>query len=110
MNDRERLLAKIRSENEEESVFERDSSRISWTVGSIVGVAIAVFVFLFELIICGRQNYGLFLVVTAIMSVKFFIEAIKNKDRESIIFAVAGGVAFLLVTVLYVLAFLYGEI
>ncbi len=104
MTDREKMLQKIRRENEESASFEVEVSRVSWTVGAMVGLAIAALIFLFEYLILGSYNFGVFLTILSVLSVKFVIKAVKEKTAEYITLAILFSIMFIMVAVIYFLS------
>ena len=104
MTNREKMLQKIRRENEESASFEVEVSRVSWTIGAMVGLAIAAIVFLFEYFILGSYNFGVFLTILSVLSVKFVIKAVKEKTAEYITLAIFFSIMFILIAVIYFLS------
>ena len=104
MTDREKMLQKIRRENEESASFEVEVSRVSWTVGAMVGLAIAALIFLFEYLILASYNFGVFLTILSVLSVKFVIKAAKEKTAEYIMLGFLFSIMFIMVVIIYFLS------
>lgn len=102
------LLEKIKQSNLEDSSFEEEADRKSWTLGAIIGVALAIIAFLLELILWGEYNFGIFTVISAVFSFKFLAEYKFSKSREALVYGILFFIVFVAVAVCYCLSLCYG--
>ena len=102
------LLEKIQQSNLEDSSFEAEAGRKSWTFGAIIGVALAIIAFLLELILWGEYNFGIFIVITAIFAFKFLAEYKFSNSKRALAYGISFLTIFVAVTVCYCLSLCYG--
>ena len=107
MNKKE-LLDLIREENEENEPFEKEVSSFSWKIGAIVALGLSLVIYYLEWFFWGNHNYGLFISIVSLLAVKFTIKAMKIKTMSSIVYAIILFTIFVLITVVYIHAFING--
>ena len=105
---KEELLKKIREENEENEPFEKEASLSSWKIGAIVAVGLSLVIYYLEWLFWGNHNYGLFLSFISIIAVKSAIKAAKLKTISSIVYAIISSTLFVILTIVYIIAFMNG--
>lgn len=108
---REELLAKIKEENEYDyDPYEVEVDKIGWKIAAIGASVIALLSFLAELILFGKYNFGVYLVLVSMLGFKFAVQAFKFKNTFDIVIAAVMGVLFLALLVVYVISLFFGGI
>lgn len=102
------ILEKIKAENEGCDPYEAEISKFSWKIAAIFALTVATIIFLVELAIDGKYNFGIYCVMLSAFSVKFLAKAIKTHKMADIIYAVVFSALFLLMLVVYSIAFYNG--
>ena len=105
---KEEFLKTIREENEENEPYENEISAFSWKIGAIFALGLSLIIYYLEWFFWGNHNYGLFLAILSILAVKFAIKAKKIKSISSIVYAVIFSTFFIVLTIVYVVAFING--
>ena len=105
---KEEFLKIIRKENEENEPYEKEISAFSWKIGAIVALGLSLVIYYLEWLFWGNHNYGLFISIVSILAVKFTIKVKKIKNVASIVYAVIFSACFIVLTVMYIIAFING--
>lgn len=105
---KEEFLKMIREENQVTEPYEKEISALTWKIGAIVAVALSFVLYYLEWLVWGNHNYGLFISILSILAVKFTTKSIKVKTVSSIINAIIFSVFFIILTTVYIIAFING--
>ena len=105
---KEEFLKMIREENEEKEPYENEISAFSWKIGAIVALGLSFVIYYLEWLFWGNHNYGLFMSIVSVLAVKFAIKAVKIKTVSSIVYAIIFSAFFVIITIVYIIAFING--
>ena len=105
---REEFLELLKAENEDNEPYEAETSRLGWKIGAISALAIAICVFLLELVIWGKYNLGVFMVLVTMVGVSTVVQAFKIKQPTNVILAVVYAALLLVLVIMYAFAICYG--
>jgi len=105
---REDLLKKIKEENETSEPYEVEINRLGWKIGAIGSLVAAMLTFLLELMLWGKYNIGVYIVLLTMLSLTLTVQSVKLKSVFNLVMAIICTVLLLVLIVTYAFALNYG--
>ncbi|MFT3984148.1 MAG: DUF6442 family protein [Lachnospiraceae bacterium] len=84
---KEEVLAKSRSENKEQDLYEKEVMIKAGNAAAITAAIVASIFFIIQILVGLGMNYGLYAIVFAILTAGFIVKSIYLKRRHEIIVA-----------------------
>jgi len=107
---KDELLKRLKEENELNDPYEKETSQLGWTIGSIGAITCAIVIFFLELLLWGKYNFGVFIVLTAMLGLSYTIRSIRIKNLFNIVMATVFGLGFIASVIIYAFMLCYGWI
>ena len=85
---KEEILKKSRKENANADLYGKEVSDKSFSIGAVVGISVALILFIVQAAIEQEMNYGLYATAISIYAVQYIIQSVKLKRKVDIVKAV----------------------
>ncbi|HRR77657.1 MAG: hypothetical protein IJK31_01255 [Ruminococcus sp.] len=85
---KEEILARSRSENKSKDLVSAETGKTAERIGLLVGVILGGIIYMAEMIVDGKQNFGLWAVICAVNAGQYIYSSVKLRKKSDLLCAV----------------------